>query len=792
MSVEEIAEDPKLPIALRDWKIPFLGRQNERELFSRFVNSADRDTAHRLIVRGDSGTGKSYFTRTCLSDALQAKPDSFLCVYVDLSNDEFQSARLVSSILKLSMVAAEPRLEYPLKIPPELTFEKFKRMSSDRKSIGWNVIRGLSQAAASFAGMGDAARELLDGAGEASTTTSDVLFEYLKWVSVKRSILLAVDNYQFLNHDVRLTLESMVARVGANIKYIVVDRTVDDTSQIVPPVQRLNTHDVEISLGRFNPAETKSVVAGSIDVGGTHLDRLSADIFSKTKGLPKDIEYCLRHYLISSQGSPEKIDITGLLATIDRLPMMHRQFLIVASLLDGGIDESLAKNVVRRVASLSSDTDLERTLTDLITREYLKLNSDTGLRLRAGHERVINSMRKLASQEAIDDVRRSLIEEFATCLDRRSLPDNEAYLLHCLVGIQTAAELRGNLHFISRLVRAQSRLEQFAYLVSLSEEIGEVLPLLPESTVVILLDAMQKTSSFERGLQLLRKLEMDGALDESELTLYRFKFLNQLYQYDEANKLLDKLSDDPWSIVYQVSSLISQDKFSCAETIAKRLERIQEINEPKAILLRNTIVLKRPEIALDDLCKAAKFFERIDGEYRLATIETNKSLVHLCTQRYGDASRSLDRSVQLMQRVGSREIYQAYFNRAICNALQGNLHQAWSDFELASDFTPAALLLDAVKIDMAMTAFKFVVGEIEVSVAVDLLKEQLAKIKGVQLPYLRKSLDHNILALTDPQHETSPVLVNRLASSEQVSLYLPVHFSGTNPLIVNPSIHLRY
>ena len=285
---EGIAEEPEISAELKDWRIPFLGRETERQSFKSFLD-ANGEAADRLTVSGDSGTGKSYLVRTCLFDALQANSGDYFCLYVDLSNDEFQSSRLISSLLKLAMVAAEPTKKYPLKIPTDLTLEEFKRKSTDRKSIGWNVIRGLSQAAASFVCMGEAAREVLSGAGEVSTTAGDILSEYLKWVASHRTILLAVDNYQFMNLEIRLTLESLIGRVGTNIKYIIVDRTIDGVSQIVPPLQSMGMNDLKMSLGKFDLEETKKVVAASVEVDDDLLERLSSDLFSKTDGLPTDL-----------------------------------------------------------------------------------------------------------------------------------------------------------------------------------------------------------------------------------------------------------------------------------------------------------------------------------------------------------------------------------------------------------------------------------------------------------------------------------------------------------------------
>lgn len=143
---------------------------------------------------------------------------------------------------------------------------------------------------------------------------------------------------------------------------------------------------------------------------------------------------------------------------------------------------------------------------------------------------------------------------------------------------------------------------------------------------------------------------------------------------------------------------------------------------------------------------------------------------YLIENSHGDANRALERSVRLMESVGSREIYQAYFNRAINNGLQGNYQAAMDDFARADEFTPAALLLDSVKIEMARAVFELVSGEIDSDAALIRLNELVSKIKGVQLPYLRRSLDHNIAKITDPKTSTSSFIKDHIAGSKRVRI----------------------
>ena len=91
---------------------------------------------------------------------------------------------------------------------------------------------------------------------------------------------------------------------------------------------------------------------------------------------------------------------------------------------------------------------------------------------------------------------------------------------------------------------------------------------------------------------------------------------------------------------------------------------------------RNTIVLFDSVRALSDLDEARMFFEQEDSRFRLATVETNRSLVFLKLARYGDAQRSLQRAVRQMTSIESGKVFQAQLNCAVLSALLGDFESA--------------------------------------------------------------------------------------------------------------------
>ena len=115
------------------------------------------------------------------------------------------------------------------------------------------------------------------------------------------------------------------------------------------------------------------------------------------------------------------------LSTIDRLPLIHREFLIIAALLDGGVKKAIARGTVSRLQARMTHAQARRLVDDLVAHDYLRLNSDSGDRLRPGHERIVTAIRDLADDELQEEVRRSLIEELAFALEEPNANEAETY-----------------------------------------------------------------------------------------------------------------------------------------------------------------------------------------------------------------------------------------------------------------------------------------------------------------------------------------------------------------------------
>ncbi len=311
--------------------------------------------------------------------------------------------------------------------------------------------------------------------------------------------------------------------------------------------------------------------------------------------------------------------------------------------------------------------------------------------------------------------------------------------------------------------------------------------MLPEHILDDLLDAMQKSSAFDQGLQLVHQLDAAGVPGAAGRRIHRLKYLTQAYRYDEALALSRELGSGEWGDVYRVNALLALDRLEEAREIAGA-HRTQELSEAQAVMLRNTIILYDDERALRDLDEAHAYFEREQSRFRLATIETNRSVVFLNMGQFGDALRSLDRAIDHMQYVESREVYQAQINLAIRSALRHDFGGALEALDAAALHVPRALILDQVKISMNRCAIECASGELGPHEGADTFAECLERIRGLQMPYLQRSIERNLAVARGEE------AVGKVAEDRNVSLDigLPAADGAAGPWTLLMSIHWRY
>lgn len=208
--------------------IPFVGREDELDAARRHLSPDGEAGGRALVVHGDSGTGKTFFVREVMRRALATTPEA-LSLYIDVANDDYQSSRTIGSLLKISLVAGPTTGGSMISVPEEVSLLRYRRQSK-RRGVGRGLLRAVAGA---FGGAGGAAvtAALDEGAAATASQLEDELTGYLSWVAKRQPVFVTIDNVQFLNLDVRLTIESILQRVGKNVVTAGINRSAAESSQ---------------------------------------------------------------------------------------------------------------------------------------------------------------------------------------------------------------------------------------------------------------------------------------------------------------------------------------------------------------------------------------------------------------------------------------------------------------------------------------------------------------------------------------------------------------------------------
>lgn len=732
-----------------------------------------------LLIKGDSGTGKTFFSKEILYSVNKKYNNQVFTLYIDTLNDIHESSQIFKYMLQLVLLQSSATRDWPINIPKNSTYHYFKEMNNKKNILNYRFFNIISMALTYF-GLGKLNNEF-DKVNDSNFENE--LQKYLKWVSLKNSIVIVMDNIQFLNEGDRTLLESIFESIEENIKIVFIDRTINSISTIKHPLRVFQKDMKILEFTNCSEEETKEIVQKLIP-NENKLNTISNDIFMKSKGIFKDIQYCIDSYLLEEKKGIKKHVIEGLLSTIDRLPLMHRQLLLIASLLSGGVKKKYVLNVIKRIYQIIEIDEINHTLNELVTKEYLKINSIRKDRVLPAHERIIKVMREIIDVETHEEVRASLIKEFKIILNNGNIEESETYILHCFIGLQNTQELIKNINYISRLIDVQFRQENFRYIVAFIEEMEELVYMLPEEKITLILDSFQKDSSFDKGLTLINNLYRNNIqLNKNNIEIFKFKFLIQSYHYQEALNVSKNIESSLWKDIYLINIYQALNQSKKAKELFETIYR-KEINEEQAILRRNTITLLECNEAKNNLLEAKEYFEYSTGsEFRIATIENNLGITYLNSYNYGDALKQFQSALKKFQKVNSNEVYQAYINLGVYCILNSKLDEALNYFYEAKQNVPISLLLDRVKIDLNIYITKMLMDKISIKELNEFMIELNNKIKGIEMPYLRDVINKNLKMCIDKK--TSPLIKNKN------SIIVPIYTNGFTWHILM-SIHWRY
>jgi tetratricopeptide (TPR) repeat protein len=772
---------------------PFLFRDTETAKARSFVGLSPDEESRVLRIGGESGTGKSTFCKSFLCQLASENP-AVVVLYLDLPEDNFATSNLYESLICLAW-SPHPYLPGdPLSVPPESSFSRFGKGRFLKSTTISGVYQAIRHSVGLIPGL-KGASDVLPSQLPASPTSevADPFIEYIRWLSRRKGIVLALDNYQFLSRQARLRFESRIGTITQNLLLVLCDRWRDGKSDIEPPLC-FSAKSLSIAFQNLTRQQTASLIAyGMKTLPSDKAELLAQDCFYRTRGNLKEIELYLNRYRSTTQLEP-----WNLAESLDGLPILARSVLVLTSIFTAGLKRQYVEAALRKLAAAGDSEVVDETLRELVALGYIVINGASGETVRASHEKIITATRHSTSEEEVVRIRRLILQTFDELIGEKGDDGEYFYVLHCLVGILHLNEALTRLERVVQLVENQHRLSKYEYVAQVFGANLELVAALPESTVRLILDAFQKTSQFSSGQVALQKLRASGFESRVLLDHFLAKYLVQTYRPREALEVLRRLERDPQNLLVELNARMCVCEDQAAALIVRELRRFPS-SEELYVGLRNSAHLFSFDEARDNLMSSKAFFSRKSRRYMVATVLSNLGIVFAWNGNSSEALQALLQAHELLAGIGSDEAYQSEINLGCVATATGDFHDARSWFAEARSKVPRELLLDRVIIDMNSVMVDLLDGHVSLKVAKAAVDRLSDKALAVDDPRFVDQVSFNVAALNRmlgtestalPSSEFEATIRERERTGYELLIGAPAQ--EPNELLIVLSPHWRY
>lgn len=658
-----------------------------------------------LLVRGESGAGKTFWTKSLLFDFATRCPEAII-LYADIDESEFESSDLETRLIALASHPAKASKSDPQQMPAQRCLSFYSKRRSALQHISRATFRVARTAIELVPVIGTALKSAfpeeypesrlraLSGAGKP--------WEFLAAAAEKAPVIVALDNVQFLPRSVRMEIDTRLAVSESGFRFVVIERLADE-HQPSWQFRCFQSHRHQVDIGPLSKDSSDDLVRRILGTGVTRLPEVSAAIYRKSLGNPKQVWLQLRSIMQGAQRASAN-DCSPYEELIVHLPVLDRLILQLVTLLIGGLRLDDIVSITHGIAQSTSKPDIHQSITDLVAIGFLIINGSTSDRVRTEHELVRTTIRNTTTEAELLGLRQSAILALTQHIDSVGTDPEKERLSDRLVGLLTAAELRANKKHVVRvasLVGYQAEKGRYHYLVTLFFEspVGEILDLLPDSCLLAFLDAFQKASSFDSGLVAIEMIRQKRPDHARFLALFAAKYHVQKFQYREAERLLGEISADTESEAIRFNIILNICRDAEARDMVAALPVSTPLDEFQSVILRNSAHLFGEESARRNLERAQREFSRLGLKFAVATTRNNRGVLELWAGNLDIAQRELQAAQRAFQDFGSNEVYQPLNNLAVLEAVRGNYQTAQRLLQMAKDTVSADLSMDALMLE---------------------------------------------------------------------------------------------
>lgn len=714
-----------------------------------------KNASTAINIYGSSGTGKTFLVQEAIEKYFCNTFNSTI-IYINLLEDILSTTAFWDMLLFTIWNGGINDKENMLRIDKKWSLSKYLQHATYRKKAIDSLFRSVSSIVASIpvynakieVGGIDCNNSIIHWGDKSEIEKSQLVIKYFKYISKKQKILLIIDNYQFMNPTIRRYFETSINQISKNVVFINIQRT-DNISSFRPLAY--NTNYINIELTNLSKEDIFKYVLEPLYNNNPIINLVLEDCFQKTHGNLKEIDlYIKANDNDIKKGILKKSHTKSLNNALNGLPQIQRDLVLLATLFPAGIRLEYVTALMKRYFYLDEGS-LNTELRKIISLGYVMLNSSRKDLLKLSHDKIGLSIDTINSTEEFLEFYYNVEDGLEELIIQKQNSKDYVYLLHCYIGICDGKKIINSINYLEDLINLEYNACSFLYLVELAkmciESTKKIIVHLSEKYVLMLLDACQKTCSFEISLKILNIVRADNVRNE-KLGIYYVKVMTQLYNFKTALKEIDLLSKNNETLLYK---LIILEHLGMKQEILELLYSLMN-NKTKVhdkwyyVILRNTAHFFSYEKAHQNLKKCLDYFTKCGTVFDQATVLNNISVIQIWNgaETYNDAERTIKDAIKKFNDIGSNEIFEAYYNYGTLCYLKGTYQKAIEYYQYALNEVPETLTMDVTLLHLNKKICECAIDPDNISSLETFILNSLNQAEILQDPWVRFQLEYNL------------------------------------------------
>lgn len=707
-----------------------------------------------INVYGSSGTGKTHLVQAAIEKYFCDNIKSTI-LYLNLSEDILSTTAFWDMILFSMWNGNINDKENMIKIDRKLSLSKYLKRTMQGKKVVNTLLQSVSSIVAAIP-VYNAQIEIsgIDVIGSNNSIInneiqkSQLVINYFKYICKKYKLILIIDNYQFMPPIIKRYFETSLSQISQNVTFINIQRT--DNCQYIRPISYQDNY-TNIELSNLNKKEILDYILVPQYPNISGLEEVMEDCFAKTHGNLKEIDIYLKANNNNiKNGIIRKNNTKSLNDTLDNLPLIQRDLVLLAALFPAGIRLEYVTTLMKRYYYLDDDI-LNNELRKIITLGYVMLNSKRKDLLKLSHDKIGLSIKTFNSSEDFLDFFNNIENGLEELVEKKRESSDYIYLLHCYIGICDSKRIISSIKYLEELIQLEYDACSFLYLVELinvyiDSEVNILLHI-SEKYILFLLDACQKNCCFKTALKILDIIR-NGNVWNNKFGIYYVKVVTQLYKFDIALKEIELLPRNNETLMYKLIIYEHLGKKNEIFDLLASLTQSRDTIHDKwyYIILRNTAHFFTYKQAYENLQKCLKYFTKCGTVFDQATILNNISVIQIWNgfQTYDDAEKTIKDAIKKFYKIGSNEIFEAYYNYGTLSYLKADYKRAIQFYEYALDEVSAALTMDVTLLHVNKKICECAINPEKISDLENYLLHSLNNSEILQDPWVRFQLEYNL------------------------------------------------